>query len=174
MHMEKNIASSILKTLLNAKGSKFDLIGQCLELQLQKKMPHLNSELARHDKEGNEKYEYAKVPWRWSNEEFDDLIDTIMKIKTSMGYGSSIKRKFTKDRMVVKMKIHDWHNLLQDFLLVAICRPEVRETMYKLGQFFRWMCSKKIKVSKIFEMKKQAIELACHLEMYFPPSVFDI
>ena len=61
------------------------------------------------------------MPWRWPNDEFDDVANTITRIKTSIGCSYSFKKKFTKNRKVVEMKIHDLHNLLHDFLLVVVC-----------------------------------------------------
>ena len=102
-------------------------------------MAHLYAQPNGHDKNGNAKYIYGKAPWRWTNDEFDDIADTITKIRTPTGYGSSFKRKFTTERKVVGMKTHDWHNLLQDFLPIAVRRTltaDVREAIYRLGQFF--------------------------------------
>ena len=115
-------------------------------------MAYLYAQPNGHNKNGNAKYIYGKAPWRWTNDEFDDIVDTITKIRTPTGYGSSFKRKLTVEWKVVGMKTHDWHNLLQDFLLVAVWGtliPDVRETIYRFGQFFRWVCSKEIKISNL-------------------------
>ena len=121
------------------------------------------------------KYMYAKAPWRWTNEEFNDVAHTITNIKTPTGHGSSIKKKITTDWKVIGMKTHDWYNLLQDLLPMAVqgtLTPDVRETVYRLGQLFRWIFLKDIKISDISKMREQAVELACHLEMYFFPRAY--
>ena len=102
-------------------------------------MAHLYAQPNGHDKNGNAKYIYGKAPWRWTNDEFNNLVDTITKIRTPTGYGSSFKRKFTTERKVVGIKTHDWHNLLQDFLPVAVwgtLTADVQKTIYRLWQFF--------------------------------------
>lgn len=67
--------------------------------------------------------------------------------------------------------------MLHDFLPVVVrgtLTPNVRETIYWLSQFFKWVCSKEVKIDQLEEMRQQGAELACHLEMYFPPGIFDI
>ena len=51
---------------------------------------------------------------------------------------------------------------------------DVCETIYRLKQLFKWICAKEIKISDLPDLQEQAVELACHMEMFFPPSVFDI
>ena len=92
-------------------------------------------------------------------------------------YGSLFKRKFIEDRKVVGMKTHNWHNLLQDFLPMVVhgtLRADVCKTVYRLRQFFILVCAKKIKISDLPELQEQGAKLACHLEIVFLPSVFDI
>jgi hypothetical protein len=46
---------------------------------------------------------------------------------------------------MVGLKTHDWHNILCDLLPIAIrgtLHEGLRETMYRLSQFFKKVCAK--------------------------------
>src|ERR1044072_6369190 len=82
-----------------------------------------------------------------------------------------------KDLKLKGLKSHDCHVLMENFLPVAIrsILPEnVRWTITKLCLFFKAICSKVIDPEKLPTLHKEIVVTLCELEMYFPPSFFDI
>jgi hypothetical protein len=66
---------------------------------------------------------------------------------------------------------------MENLLPVAIrsILPEkVRDTLTRLCLFFKAICSKVIDPSKLTALQRQIATTLCDLEMYFPPSFFDI
>jgi len=66
---------------------------------------------------------------------------------------------------------------MQDLLPVAICGilPKgVRQVITRLCLFFNAICRKVIDPTRLDDLENEAIIILCQLEMYFPPSFFDI
>ena len=75
------------------------------------------------------------------------------------------------------MKSHDCHVLMQQLLPVAlraVLDKPVRVAVIRLCLFFTEICSKTIDVSRLPKIQSDIVETLCLLEMYFPPSFFDI
>ncbi|XP_074378722.1 uncharacterized protein LOC141720273 [Apium graveolens] len=75
------------------------------------------------------------------------------------------------------MKSHDCHTILHHLLPIAIrssLQKQVRKIIIKFCLFFKAICSKVIEVGKLEKMQSQLVETLCHLEKYFPPSLFDL
>jgi len=82
-----------------------------------------------------------------------------------------------EDLKLLGLKSHDCHVLMQDLLLVAIrgiLPKNVRQVITCLFQFFNAIYTKVIDPTRLDELEDEAIILLCQLEMYFPPSFFDI
>jgi len=82
-----------------------------------------------------------------------------------------------EDLKPIGLKSHDCHVLMQDLLLVAIrgiLPKNVRQVITHLCLFFNAICRKVIDPTRLDELENEAIILLCQLEMYFPPSFFDI
>jgi hypothetical protein len=178
MHIEKNVVVSLMKTLSNAKGTKADSRAVREDLRETNRMPELwtPTETSRDSTTGVMSYKYAKAPWVWTSSEYRNVKEIISKIKTPTTYGSSMAHKFREDK-IVGMKSHDWHNVLHDFLPVAIrgtLRAEIRATVYKLSHFFKNICAKEFNVADLPRLELEGYELMCHLEMTMPPTFFDI
>ena len=81
------------------------------------------------------------------------------------------------DLKLIGLKSHDCHVLMQQLLPVAICRilpKNVRHTITRLCSFFNSICSKEIDFQKLDELEEEIIVILCQLEMFSPPSFFDI
>ena len=168
----------MFKTLSNAKGTKADGRAVRLDLKEINRMPHLwdHESTFIDPKTGAPKYQYNKAPWVWTAQEYVAVTTTISEMKAPTTYGSSMARKFNKEK-IVGMKSHDWHNVLHDFLPVAIrgtLRAEIRATVYKLSHFFKNICAKEFNVADLPRLELEGYELMCHLEMTMPPTFFDI
>ena len=71
----------------------------------------------------------------------------------------------------------DHHVLMQDLLQIAIRESlpkNIRQVITCLCIFFNVICRKIIDRNNFDELEIQAIIILCQLEMYFPPSFFDI
>ena len=82
-----------------------------------------------------------------------------------------------KDLELVGLKSHDCHVLMQQFLVVAIrdiFPNKVRLAITRLCLFFNAICSKVLDPVKLDELENEATIILCQLEMYFPPTFFDI
>jgi len=56
----------------------------------------------------------------------------------------------------MSMKTYDYHNLLHDLLPITVrngLNHQLQSIVYRLGELFRWICCKEIKISKILGMK---------------------
>jgi len=82
-----------------------------------------------------------------------------------------------KDLKLVGLKSHDCHVLMQQLLVVAIrdiLPNKVRLAITWLCFFFNAIWSKILDPMKLDELKNKAVIILCQLEMYFPPTFFDI
>ncbi|KOM28599.1 hypothetical protein LR48_Vigan553s002800 [Vigna angularis] len=82
-----------------------------------------------------------------------------------------------KDLKLVGLKSHDYHVLMQHLLPVAIraiLHASVRGILTHLSLFFNAICKKVVDPRQLDDLQNEAIRLLCQLEMYFPPSFFDI
>ncbi|GKC67063.1 ulp1 protease family, C-terminal catalytic domain-containing protein, partial [Tanacetum coccineum] len=94
------------------------------------------------------------------------------------GYSANIKNLVSmKDLKLLGMKSHDCHVLLTQMIPIAIrglMPPQVRQTITKLCLFFNMIHSKVLDHEKLEELQRDIILILCQLEMYFPPSFFDV
>ncbi|GJY64926.1 retrovirus-related pol polyprotein from transposon TNT 1-94 [Tanacetum coccineum] len=99
-------------------------------------------------------------------------------IKVLSGYSANIKNLVSmKDLKLLGMKSHDCHILLTQMIPIAIrglMPSPVRQTITKLCLFFNMIHSKVIDHEKLDELQRDIILILCQLEMYFPPSFFDV
>ena len=82
-----------------------------------------------------------------------------------------------KDLKLVGLKSHDCHVLKQQLLVVAILDilpNKVSHGITRMCFFFNIICSKVIDPVKLDELENEVVIIMCQLEMYFPPSFFDI
>ncbi|XP_052724058.1 uncharacterized protein LOC128193906 [Vigna angularis] len=105
-----------------------------------------------------------------------DLVE--IGVKVPLGYSSNFKRVVSmKDHKLLGLKSHDCHVLMQQLLPVAIrgiLPKNVRYTLTRLCFFFNAICSKVIDIEKLDQLENEVVVILCQLEMYFPPSFFDI
>ena len=82
-----------------------------------------------------------------------------------------------KDLKLLGMKSHDCHVLITQMLPIAIqgiLPTKVRETIIMLCQFFQEITQKVIDPLRLHALQGRLVVTLCHLEMYFPPTFFDI
>ncbi|XP_027911496.1 uncharacterized protein LOC114170208 [Vigna unguiculata] len=172
MHVEKNVCDSIIGPLLNIKGITKDDVNSCkdliemglrLELQPQAYVKRTYLPPACHTLTKVEKKTFCAC---------------LREMKLPQGYSSNIKSLVSmEDLKLVSLKSHDCHVLMQQLLLVAIrgvLPKNVRQAITRLCIFFNSICQKVIEPNTLNDLENEAVMILCQLEMYFPPSFFDI
>jgi Domain of unknown function (DUF4218) len=113
-------------------------------------------------------------PWHvilYPRKKKNSLLGCLASIKVSIGYSS------TRELKLIGMKSHYCHVLLTQLLQVAlqgILPSNVRHSITKLCFFFNAICFKVIDPGTLEKLQTDVVVTVCELEMYFPPSFFDI
>ncbi|KAK9049303.1 hypothetical protein SSX86_031729 [Deinandra increscens subsp. villosa] len=172
MHIEKNVAESIIGTLLHIPGKTKDGLEARLDLESFGLRPELQAK-----KDGNKTILPAAC-YTLTSEEKDKFCDTLYKLRVPQGYCSNFSTLVSlKDKKLIGLKSHDYHMLMQQFLPVAIrsiMPKHTRNAIIRFCFFFKSICSKEIKVEELDKLQEELIVTLCLLEKYFPPSFFDV
>ncbi|XP_068466379.1 uncharacterized protein [Phaseolus vulgaris] len=172
MHVEKNVCDSLIGTLLNIKGKTKDGVNARLDLIEM----NIREELAPREV-GKRTYLPAAC-YTLSKKEKTSFYECLKGVKVPQGYSSNVKSLVSmNDLKLIGLKSHDCHVLMQQLLPVAIrgiLPKNVRHTITRLCSFFNSICSKEIDSQKLDELEEEIIVILCQLEMFFPPSFFDI
>lgn len=115
MHIEKNVAESLIGTLLNIPGKTKDGLTARLDLDDMNLRPELKPK-----RDGN----IIKLPaasYTLTTEEKDKFCDTLENLRVPQGYCSNFATLVSrKDKTLIGLKSHDYHMLMQQFLPLAI------------------------------------------------------
>ena len=172
MHVEKNVCDSIIGTLLNIKGKTKDGVNARQDLCEMGIRPKLHPR-----SEGKRTY-LPPACHTLSKKEKTSFCRCLRSIKVPQGYSSNIRSLVSmKDLKLIGLKSHDCHVLMQQLLPVAIrdiLPKNVRQTIMRLCFFFNSICAKVIDDKSLDQLENEAAVILCQLEMYFPPSFFDI
>ncbi|XP_078167221.1 uncharacterized protein LOC144561984 [Carex rostrata] len=173
MHIEKNVCDSLIGTLLNIPGKTKDGINARKDMVEMKIRP----KLAPQDK-GKQNAYLPPAMCTMSKTEKTSFCKCLHSIKVPSGYSSNIKKLVSmKDMKLIGPKSHDCHVLMTHMIPVAIrgiLPKPVRQAITKLCFFFNAINSKVIDPLKLDSLQKEVVVTLCHLEMYFPPSFFDV
>ena len=173
MHIEKNVCESLLGLLLNIPGKTKDGV------KARKDMVEMGIRDELAPQETNSKKMYLPAAcYTMSKAEKTMFCEFLHGVKVPSGYSANIKKLVSmKDLKLLGMKSHDCHILMTQMIPVAIrgvLPPRVRHTVTKLCLFFNMIHSKVIDPEKLDEWQSDIILTLCELEMYFPPSFFDV
>ncbi|XVE92524.1 hypothetical protein REPUB_Repub01dG0104600 [Reevesia pubescens] len=173
MHVEKNVCDNILGTLLNIDGKSKDNLKSRLDL----KKLGLRSDL--HPVElSKEKFLLPAACYTMSPTEKEQMLGVLKGTKVPDSYSSNISRCVKlKQRKLIGLKSHDCHVLMQDLLPIAIrevLQDNVAHAITDLCAYFKEICSKVLKVSRLEKLEAQIGETLSTLEMIFPPSFFTV
>ncbi|XP_074323280.1 uncharacterized protein LOC141660216 [Apium graveolens] len=137
----------------------------------------IRSELAPVEVEGKKPY-LPPVAHTLSRNEKKILLQTLHSVKVPEGYSSNIKNLVDLNELKLKgLKFHDCHVIMENLLPIALLPTlpkKVRVMITKLCWFFKSMSSKVIDPRRLSYLQRQIVETLCEVEMYFPPSFFDI
>ena len=172
MHVEKNVCDSVVGTLLNIKGKTKDGVKARQDLADMGIRSELHLESI-----GKGTY-LPPTCHTLSKKEKKSFCECLPGVKVPQRYSSNVKSLVSmQDLKLVGLKSHDCHVLMQQLLPVAIRNilpTSIRVTITRLCLFFNAICKKLIDPQKLDELEIEAITILCKLEMYFPPSFFDI
>ena len=172
MHVEKNVCDSLIGTLLNIKGKTKDSVKSRQDLVELGIREQLHPVLC-----GNRTY-LPPAYYTMSTTEKKRFCHCLINVKVTQWYSSNIKSLVSiKELKLIGLKSHDCHILMQQLLpmvIYGILPEKVWTTITRLCFFFNAICSKVIDPSQLDNLEIEAAIIFCELEMYFPPSFFDI
>ncbi|KAL3618473.1 hypothetical protein CASFOL_037555 [Castilleja foliolosa] len=172
MHIEKNICESLLGTLLNVRGKTKDGINARLDMVDM----GIRTEL-KPEKVGNRTY-LPPACYTLSKKEKLQFCNFFKGIKVPTGFSSNVKSLVNLSELKLQgMKSHDCHIVMQELLPIAIrgiLPKHVRNAITRLCFFFKKICCKVIIKEELDKLQEEIVVTLCQLEMYFPPSFFDI
>lgn len=176
MHIEKNICTSVVGTLLNIDKQTKDHYKARLDLEEMGIRPGLHP-----DKEGrNEKRKKDLPPacYTMSPHEKDIFCQVLSNVRVPDGYAANISSYVNlQQRKLVGLKSHDFHVLMQQLLPIALRRAlpkNISVVLIELSSFFRELCSKTSTADDFGKLEPRIALTLCRLEKIFPPSFFDI
>ncbi|KAI3682163.1 hypothetical protein L2E82_50097 [Cichorium intybus] len=173
MHIEKNVCESLIGLLLNIPKKSKDGIN------VRKDMVEMGirPQLAPVESDGKRTY-LPPTCFTMSKAEKTNFCKCLHGVKVPSSYSANIKKLVSmKDLKLLGMKSHDCHVLMTHMIPIAIrgILPEnVRHTITKLCLFFNMIHSKMIDPEVLDSWQRDIIITLCQLEIYFPPSFFDI
>ncbi|GJR72740.1 putative transposon, En/Spm-like protein [Tanacetum coccineum] len=172
MHVEKNVAESLVGTLLNVSGKTKDGVNARLDLAELGVKPELFA------MQEEDKTTLPPAGYTLTNAEKDIFCETLYNIRVPQGYCSNFSSLVSlKDRKLIGLKSHDYHMLMQEFLPIAIrsiMHPATRYAIIRFCFFFKSICSKEIRLQELDKMQAELVVTLCLLEKFFPLSFFDI
>ena len=168
MHVEKNIAESVLKFLFGEKDT----------LDSRRDLEHMGMRRELWLRPGRNRQTPLKptAPYVFSDAEKKIFLDQVSAIRTPTGYGSALGKHMRKSKFM-GLKSHDFHCLIQQILPVAcrtLVQPIVRTTLIRLGKSLNRICARVVDKSDIPALRLYVTETLCLLEVCFPPAFFDI
>ncbi|CAA7048867.1 unnamed protein product [Microthlaspi erraticum] len=171
MHIERNVAASIVSTVLHCGKSKDGI-------QARKDLEDLGIRKDLHPCTQGKRTYLPAAPWSLSKTEKKVFCRRLFDFKGPDGYCSDISRGVSLDDCkVAGLKSHDYHVLMQQLLPIALrgLLPKgPRVAIVRLCAFFSHLCQRVIDREQILVMEAEIVETLCMLERFFPPSFFDI
>ncbi|XP_074288757.1 uncharacterized protein LOC141613916 [Silene latifolia] len=172
MHVEKNVCESLIGTLLNIPGKTKDGVKARQDMAAQNIRPELAPQIR-----GSRTY-LPPACYTLSRNEKKSVCECLHGVKVPQRYSSNIRNLVSmKDLKLVGLKSHDCHTLMQQLLPVAlrgVLPNHVRGAIIRLCYFFNAIFSKVVNSDTLFTLQRDVITTMCELEMFFPPSFFDI
>ncbi|XP_071741136.1 uncharacterized protein [Rutidosis leptorrhynchoides] len=174
MHIEKNVCDSLIGLLLNIPGKTKDgrnVRNDMVEMKIRSELQPKNKEVG--------KLPYLPVAcYTLSKAEKIKFCQCLHGVKVPSGYSANIKSLVSmKDTKLIGMKSHDCYVLMTQMIPIAIrgiLPDRIRHTITKLCLFFNVIHSKVIHPAVLDTWQSDIILTLCQLEMYFPPSFFDV
>ena len=169
MHVEKNVAENLLRTLFGEKdGPKVRA-----DLEQRNIRPHL---WVRREVRQNPRAFLPAAPYVLSKEQRRIFLETLKKLKLPSHFSSNMHTKISKGKLI-GLKSHDFHVLIQD--LMPLCMrscgcDHLAMVVVRVSRLFKRICSKKVDCAEREALFEECAETLCVLEKEMPPAFFDI
>jgi hypothetical protein len=174
MHTEKNICENLIGTLLKIVGKTNDTINAGVDLEEM----GVKSNLHMVATEDGGSCKMPEAPYLLKKRKQKFFYDFISSVKFLDGYASNLARSIVADGCKLqRLKTHDYHILLQRVLsacLRGLVDKEIYAAIVELGNFFRQLCCKIMKLDVLQKLKTDIPINLCKLEKIFPPAFFDV
>ncbi|XP_071700146.1 uncharacterized protein [Rutidosis leptorrhynchoides] len=159
--------------LLNIQGKSKDGV------KVRQDMEEMNIRKELHPVKKEGKRSYLPVAcYTLSKAKKTKFCESLYGVKVPSGYSANIKSLVSiKYNKLIGMKSHDCHVLMTQMIPIAIrgiLPDRIRHTITKLFLFFNMIHSKVIDHGVLDTWQSDIILTLCQLEMYFPPSFFDV
>jgi hypothetical protein len=173
MHVEKNVAESLIGTLLNIPGKTKDGLKSRQDLEEMKIRKELHP-----IQTGENEFHLPEAPFTLRKEERQIFCKRLKDTKMPDGYASNISNCVDMSTCRLNgMKSHDLHVMMQNLLPMAIrglLDKQVRHAIIRLCKFYNDLCQRELDKEKIARIESDIPEIMCALERHFPPSFFDV
>jgi hypothetical protein len=168
MHIEKNIAESVLKYLFGEKDTP----------DSRRDMEHLGirCELWLRPRPNRTAFLKPQAPYVFTEAEKKIFVEEVSAIRTPSGYGSALGKHLKKSKFQ-GLKSHDYHVLIQQIIPVVsrtLLQPLQRSALIRLGKSLNRICARVVEKTELAALRVYVAETLCILEVCFPPSFFDI
>ncbi|KAI5318328.1 hypothetical protein L3X38_038036 [Prunus dulcis] len=170
MHVEKNVFDTLVGTILDIEGKTKDTIKARLDLErmgirrglwMNRDSDKARRDLAFFSMKPNDKKEF---------------LNFVSSVKFPDGYASNIARCVNVDGgKFTGLKSHDCHVFMQRLLPVGIRHllPEdVVKPIMLLSRFFSQLTAKTLRMTDMFQLRHDIVQVLCKFEMIFPPTFF--
>lgn len=168
MHIERNVCHSILLYLFGDK----DIVAVRRDLEDAGAMFGLHLVQQRN----NRVFLKPHAPHVLQPVEKVALLNTISSTKTPSLYSSSFTRHVGNKKLSA-LKSHNYHVLMQEILPASLrtsLHPGVRNAIIRLCTAFKCICAKEFAPREVRELESFVAETLSQVEVWFPPSFFDI
>ena len=176
MHIEKNVAESIVGTLLSLPFKTKDGLNARKDMNDPDNLMVMKPLL--HPIIEGDKTILPPAGFSLSDAEKDMFLKTLFHLRVPTGYCSNWSSLvLLNERKLQGLKSHDYHMLMQQFLPIAIRNimlPATRSALIRFCFFFKSICSKEIKVDELDKLQEDLVETLCLLEKFFPLAFFDV
>ena len=172
MHIETNICDSIIGTLLNIEGNTKDTLKSRIDLT------HLGIRKDLQVQDEGKPRDMAPAVYVLDKVKRKEFCEVLSRVRFPHGFASNPERRVSADGNKVQgLKTHDCHVLLQRVLPVilrGLGRPDLYRAVAELGQFFRELCSRNIRIDALERLRDKIPTVLCDLEKIYPPAFFDV
>lgn len=172
MHVEKNICDNVLGTMCDVPGKTKDTVKAREDLRDM----GIREELQMKVRSRDNKPVKPVACFKLSHDEKNGFCDFLKSAKFPDGYASNISRCI-KEKKICGLKSHDCHVLLQRLIPIGVrgfLTKEVVDALFDLGNFFKELCSKTLRVEHIVKLERTIPVILCKLEKIFPPAFFTV
>ena len=168
MHVEKNIAESVLKFLFGEKDSA--------ESRRDMEVLGIRRELCLRPQPNRQAFLKPHAPYVFTDVEKKGFLEEVSAICTPTGYGSAFGKHLKKSKFQ-GLKSHDYHCLIQQIIPVVsrtLLQPLQRTALIRLGKSLNRICARVVEKAELAALKIYVAETICFLEVSFPPAFFDV